>query len=525
MAINLENLYLGCADGDDESNKEDFLDLFYTGNNKYDEITNDSMKFIIYGQKGTGKTILGRYIEKKCKSSGVYCKICNKNDITLSKIIENGGNVLRLDESVQFFKWAIYYQIYKVIKDVKLDYKIKINKDFYKKYKKLNECKKARKKLKDLFEDRYKNGNYELLDFCNNNENSMSGEIAADVDIALKPKAKYENKFSQNTKYVRKEFYKVIEELEVYILKCLEVLNVVIILDDLDELEICLDNDKWSTGILNKLIEAIKDVNILFSQRKLSPSKCILLIRSDIIEELNKRSTNMNKIISDNCVELYWITKENQNPEKHMLMEMILNKIKGSCQQYKNLDNKALYQILFPEVIGGKTAISYMINNSFGRPRDIICYLNIIKRKCRKDTAFRATMFKECMREYSEAFLKELYNSMKIHIDLYKTEEYLNLLRDFGRNTFYYNELLKYYNEHKSNYKNIEDLESCLKTLYKFGVIGNSRKNGKNGPVYSWGYRKDGNPNINLELKLSIHYGLRKALNTSSEKEKTTCLQ
>lgn len=65
MTVKLKDLYFGKVDGDTESNNEKFLDLFYTGNNKYNEIANDPMKFLIHGQKGTGKTILGRYIEKK----------------------------------------------------------------------------------------------------------------------------------------------------------------------------------------------------------------------------------------------------------------------------------------------------------------------------------------------------------------------------------------------------------------------------------------------------------------------------
>ena len=32
---------------------------------------------------------------------------------------------------------------------------------------------------------------------------------------------------------------------------------------------------------------------------------------------------------------------------------------------------------------------------------------------------------------------------------------------------------------------------------------------------FSWGYRKDGNPNINLQQKFSVHYGLRNSLNTN----------
>lgn len=50
--------------------------------------------------------------------------------------------------------------------------------------------------------------------------------------------------------------------------------------------------------------------------------------------------------------------------------------------------------------------------------------------------------------------------------------------------------------------------------LYQLGVVGNMRKNSNDEIIYSWGYRKDGNPNVNLELKLTVHYGLRNILNT-----------
>ena len=88
MKVLLKDLCLGFADGDTESSKDNFKDLFYTGNNKYDEITDNEMKFIISGQKGTGKTILGRYLEETYKEKGIECKIFNKNDITLIKLIE-----------------------------------------------------------------------------------------------------------------------------------------------------------------------------------------------------------------------------------------------------------------------------------------------------------------------------------------------------------------------------------------------------------------------------------------------------
>ncbi|NFO48669.1 hypothetical protein FDB40_17615 [Clostridium botulinum] len=513
MTVSLKELYFGCADGDTESNKKDFLDLFYTGNNKYDEIANDPMKFIVYGQKGTGKTIMGRYIEKNYNKNKINCKIFNKDDITLAKLIEKNDGLLSSDEAVPLFKWIIYYKIYQVIENVNLHYKFIFNKDIFKEFKKVRVYKKSIKKLKKIYIERYPKGNYEFLKYDTTSEENLSGEIAADIS-KINSKVKGEKKSTKNTPYTRKEFYKVLDEIEENIILCLKATSAVIILDDLDELELKLDSNSSSIITLNKLIDALKNINILFNNNQLAPSKCILLIRSDIINTLNKHSTNLNKVILDNTVELYWIDKENNFPERHMLMQMILNKIKRTCSEYSEINDSALYKKVFPEYISKQSALNYMINYSFGRPRDIICYLDIIRRKYPNENYFKATMFKECKQAYSDAFLKELYNEMKIHLPLDTVEDYLSIIRDFGKNTFFASELKKYHKSRRKNYKNISDVNKCLETLYKFGVLGNF-KWVNNESVYSWGYRKDGNPNANIEQKFTVHYGLRKILNTN----------
>lgn len=437
MTVYLRNLYFGCADGDTESNKEGFLDLFYTGNNKYNEITNDPMKFIVYGQKGTGKTIMGRYIEKNYNNSGIHCKIFNKDDITLTKLIEKNDEFLSSDQAAPFFKWFIYYKIYQVIENIKIKYisvfdKNIFNRNFLKELKKIRDCKKSIKKLTELYQERYPISNFEFLKYDFSSEENMTGEIASDIASGLgNSKIKGENKKKKNVPYTKTEFYKLLDEVEKNILKCLKAIKVVIILDDLDELELKLSTSNNSILTLNKLIDSLKNINILFSNNNLSPSKCILLIRSDIINTLNKYSTNLNKVILDNSVELYWIDKDNNFPERHMLMQMILNKIKRTCIEYASLNDIALYRKIFPESISKQSAINYMINNSFGRPRDIICYLDIIKRKYPNENYFKATMFKECKQSYSDAFLKELYNEMKIHLPLEIVEDYLNGASNF----------------------------------------------------------------------------------------------
>lgn len=515
MAVKLKDLYFGKVDGDTESNNEKFLDLFYTGNNKYNEIANDPMKFLIHGQKGTGKTILGRYIEKNYNKENISCKIYNKDDIILAKLIEKENLALSGEEAIYLFKWIVYYLIYDLIKEKKVN--ICLNKNIIKEYKKKKAYKKSLKFLKSLYDERYPSGNIENIELITNEEEEIQGDLEGTFS-KLKSVLRGRKKSSRNKKYKKTEFYKLIDKVECNIITCLKNNPTVIILDDLDELDIDFNSEDNMTIALNKLIEAFKNINLKFTKQGIKKSKCILLIRSDIIEELNKRSTNLNKIIMDNSVELYWIEKENQNPEKHMLMEMILNKIKLTCNEYKEYSNLELYNKLFPEKIMGYSAINYMINNSFGRPRDIISYLEIIKKRYGDEVCFKATMFKECNQSYSEAFLRELYNEMKIHIELDKIETFLKLMRDFGRQKFFLSDLKKYYKGRRGNYKISINFNEYIEVMYRFGIIGNARVinrgTTKEKTVYSWGYRKEGNPCPNLELKFSIHYGLRNTLNT-----------
>ena len=62
-------------------------------------------------------------------------------------------------------------------------------------------------------------------------------------------------------------------------------------------------------------------------------------------------------------------------------MEMILNKIKCSSKEYEGLDNKTLYYKIFPRDIDGDSALKFLLDHSFGRPKSIICYLDIIAKR------------------------------------------------------------------------------------------------------------------------------------------------
>src|SRR5690606_25876200 len=72
--------------------------------------------FIISGRKGTGKTILAKYIVKKLnKETNSYCKVFKKEDFRLQKLIDLEYRDFVEEERSLFWKWFFLLQLGQVI--------------------------------------------------------------------------------------------------------------------------------------------------------------------------------------------------------------------------------------------------------------------------------------------------------------------------------------------------------------------------------------------------------------------------
>lgn len=102
--IKLKNIYFGRADGSQEAEDENFENLFYKGNKKYDLLNKNIDKFIISGRKGTGKTILAKYFEKEKNKENILTKILNKRELILKIYLEKGKYELERQEAELFMQ-------------------------------------------------------------------------------------------------------------------------------------------------------------------------------------------------------------------------------------------------------------------------------------------------------------------------------------------------------------------------------------------------------------------------------------
>lgn len=498
-SVMLEQLFIGYVDGETEAQEENFEDLFYTKNSKYKEILMPN-KFIITGRKGTGKTILAKYIEKKSNyQRDKFCLMCKLNDFKQQKLKDLDYRDLNQEELCSYWRWAILIELSQIIIGCHPT-KSKLPNT-------------SAGKLKRFLKGKYENKLVELTDYSTSESVKKISKLGADLGFhKLETGSEYSfEKFLQLEKHYKpKEYYNLLEQLSRFVIKALNTQKqIFLIYDDLDELEGRIDEDKFYRKLIVSMMETVKDLNFEIRKNTRSGSKIIMLIRDDIIDSLQSYSTNLNKLVTEAEVNLYWMDNSYNSPEKHPLMDLVLTKIQNSNSTLAHINKKKLYKSLFPKKIQDKEAIEYLLEHSFGRPRDIIRYLNIIKEEYPAATVFQPNFFKECGLKYSGWFYNELVNELSIHENSEFVNQSLELIKNFKKRTFDYNMICGYYNRNKELYPAISNIKDSIKCMYKFGVIGNSWMDGMEYK-YSWGYRKDADNNPDYTKSFVVHFGLRK---------------
>ena len=168
-----------------------------------------------------------------------------------------------------------------------------------------------------------------------------------------------------------------------------------------------------------------------------------------------------------------------------------------------------MFAELFPENIDSKRPLDYLLDYGFGRPRDIIIYLNHTKTEFPEEKFFSAVALKEARKLYSEDFYNEMLNQAVFHRKPEYVKQCFGLLASVKKVTFKYEQIQEIYESCKDKYTEIQDLDAALMFLYKMGAIGNVW-NTKKGVRTCWSYKKDAMDNVDLTKKFTIHYGLRK---------------
>lgn len=515
--IKLSQISVGLSDGEIEAETKNFMNTFYTGNKKYEELLTNHKCFVT-GRKGTGKTILAKYYAEKqnnaFKRKRVKYLVLDKYDaneyIELSYLNEN--------VKLQFF-----FQKYYILKELALvildrNYNIlHFRMNFWKFYK----YKKAREKLALHFDDVYIDGMFDAVRMIekikDTYDNSVESKIGSGADKIL-PSTQLAGQIREGTskeiekEFTKKNFVQRTESLEQQVKNCLNYVSVELILDDFDEINI-EDNERRFEYIGN-FIETVKRVNrsILDYSDK---SRVILLLREDYLNKLSSRKPNIQKTINDTLVELNWTDRSN----KQALLDLVVNKIMKSNSELDAFTLEEVKARFFPPYVDSRlpfeNALEHMTEYSFYRPRDLVVYIETIIKNYGDSNCFTENLVTSCEAEYSRRFIGEIQNEMSSHYEPEYHEKLWESLRIQNKQKFSSEGFIIEMTS-KGIYASQEEALEAFNILFQFSVLGNYRyiKKGKDRITkFTFQFREPGRIKPDHSSRFQVHKGVIKGLN------------
>ncbi|MGL5903745.1 MAG: P-loop ATPase, Sll1717 family [Cetobacterium sp.] len=497
----LNKLQLGKNDGKKEARLEEFENLFYDFNDIYYKAISP-FNFLVLGRKGTGKTLLAELIKKRADGTDNWiCKIDNYkrfNIEELKKLKSNTG--MSADEYVPIWEWIILIELGKLLI---LNASDKTSGYYY--------------ELKEFFERNsfdLQLNSFKTLEVTS--QSKLKGELKVPT---ITGSGEYDrNQKMSNGSYL--EYLSSLKDIVFELFKQQSNQKYTLIYDELDSK---FKNDSDYKNSIISLIKAANDINEYFYESKSSKIevKVMIFLREDIFNLLN--DYDLNKIKEDCSLTLDWGSNIEVNSP---LVKMVINKIKMSYPVFKDLETNEIINLLFGSVTykyvtnrnKNKTfdktisPFNYMLTRTFLRPRDIITYLNKIIELYPNSKKFEGSYISELEKKYSDYFWDEIRNELKGHLSDEEIDCVSSLLYKFSKQTFYFDELEKYYKERKGQFGEL-NLKKCIALLFNFSALGNINYNNKRNKTFTkWAYRED-NIEVNFEEQLTIHHGLRKRFN------------
>jgi hypothetical protein len=478
----IEDICLGDASGETEADYNENFEHFYYSTDAVKKLLNPKSYFIL-GRKGVGKTLLSRFFCKTQCSESHQAVCISFRDFEFIQLREFREETIPEREYYYIWQWCLLLHVARLVIATE-----------------------------EMSERREYSTLKQFLDKAFGLELNQRRVLEQTQQLEFSGGLK-EILFGKRTvgEKIGKNFYT--DYLDALLSILIDItsgsdVSFSIFCDDLD------DNfgSSFYFSSFESLIHAAVSLNRAFNQKG-SKVKVILLLRSDIFLSLN--FSNLSKYKRDHSVVLDWQLEQRENSP---LISLVLHKIVKSLDVDYPDNLSAVYYNLFPEKIDGRRSVSYLIDMTMSRPRDIISLLQSAINIYPKYSYFAPEVLKHSKLSYSRELLLDLKNEIKGHIDNEKIEQYFALIRNLGKNTFDIAELIKRKGNLVSHLGGEEEARRVISFLFRFGVVGNifhSSDNPQEITSFSWSYREDTfEPDFDARFK--IHPGLSSALRSNS---------
>lgn len=363
-------------------------------------------KRIIVGRSGCGKTAILAQIKPTCgKIISIKPESLALSYISNSTIL-NFVSQLGVGLDIFFrllWRHVLAVEIIKVHFEVK-DERTKIK--FIDAFRLMFTDKKHQQALKYLEEwgkTFWEETDYRIKELTTKLEKSIAGEIGANGGPVVADLVASASVTEEIQREVVKRAQKVVNEVQIR-----ELSDVVELLDDvlkskqnpyyivIDRLDENWVDDKIRYQLIRALIETVRDF------KKVSNTKVVIALRRDLIERVFARTRDAG-FQQEKYDSLFLEIRWNNEDLKEFLDKRIDFLI---CSRYTR--QMASHQDIFSGSIAGKSAVEYMLDRTFGRPRDLIAFFNTCIRYADGKAKITSEIVKQAEGEYSEDRLRSI---------------------------------------------------------------------------------------------------------------------
>ncbi|MFB3919571.1 MAG: P-loop ATPase, Sll1717 family [Candidatus Velamenicoccus archaeovorus] len=485
----LKKIDFGDIDGLYDPNLgEYFLDFDYSKS----IITGDAA-FII-GRKGTGKSALYNWIEKKQKDGDVLVANLSFKDFPFEKLLNLSDDQFAVPNQYQtIWRNIILSELAcLILKDQKNkpsdEYNILTSYVLYHFGKDIIDL------HKEITRKAEKKGC--TISFPKIAQGGIENETATDLKDGL-----------SNITLINRRLFEIIEAY----LKTNPTSKYIIQFDQLDDnYTVYLNNERYFQAIIS-LFKAAYDINQTFRSKHI-PVKIALYLRSDIYNRIDKFDAESARWDEFRLTLNFSIINRSDwnNPK---LLQIINKRIINSLGNFSRNPFGELFRndkIKLEEFGHIQEPFRYIIHRTFHRPRDVVQFCKKIQAEVKKtDTLYYRTI-KDAEKEYSLWLLSELAN--EIAPVIHDLEALYELLRLMGSNDYSMNDFRSRYSKFKPAIRMEE--EELLRELYNFGIIYNvSFSWNRSRQMFS--ITRNDRSVFNRDLRIMTHSGFYQGLYTS----------
>ena len=517
--IRIKDLYAGKPDAKDEisfDGLDDFVKTFVVADHfNIDSLLNGTNCFIT-GFKGTGKTALLFYLDAKLKetdpsawSSFVFFKEdfadVKRDELQalaqriVSSVTLDSETLLESSEFEYIWRWVFFKRI---VADNEV-----CNRNLFEDNEEWHEFEKTVGQIVDPKNSKKIRIPKSIKLAVPYKDPTSFAEFSPEIEIDLNDTAsKSYSKFVELIDMAEEQFARLTKtEIPYFIF--------------VDELEAYYGERKpfiRDLCLIRDLIFTVKRINTLCQNADHAQMKVVCSVRSEILNAISRFvvTKEINKVTAGFSVPLNW-NYTNDNSYAHPIMQILLKRI-AVCSEFNDENFLKLYQQWFPEKIHNIEPASYILNQSWCKPRDIVRLITAAQNSLRReDKSFSQIVFNTLAKAYSEESLVEIKEELRALYDPNQIDSIISCFTGY-KTAFSAKELRGRIDKYFKGTVLDERFTEVLNDLYRLGFLGNVLPASK---AYHWQHKGDSRLILSDEWRMCIHYALHGALSLGGKSD------